>query len=152
MALADAYSNVRRFDAEETMEQCAYKQGHGAAAYALGIDRETIKKNPIEAMKYYQDGVKFGNHDSAATLKSLFITGTWSTLKKEEIAALQAIGVAADPERAHRYDVISDALKINPDLKLSRLDQVLPLPPATLPSWNGIEDAVEPPSTAPPTY
>lgn len=62
------------------------------------------------------------------------------------------MGIEADPERANRYDIIANALEINPDLKLSRLDQLLPLPPAKLPKWNGIEDAMEPESTAPPTY
>jgi TPR repeat protein len=152
MALADAYSNAKRFDSEEMMQQCAYKQGHGAAAYALGIDRETIKKNPKEAIKDYQDGVKFGNRDSASSLQLLFIDGYWATSNKDEKEALKALEITADPERAHRYEVIGDALQINPDLKLTRLDQVLPLPPATLPSWNGIEEAIEPPSTTPPTY
>jgi hypothetical protein len=47
---------------------------------------------------------------------------------------------------------IYDALEINPDLKLSRLDQVLPLPPAQLPPWSGVEDAVTPESYDKPTY
>ena len=57
-----------------------------------------------------------------------------------------------DAERERRYDAIYDALKINPDLKLSRLDQVLPLPPAPLPKWSGVDSAVEPESNGRPTY
>jgi TPR repeat protein len=152
MTLADAYGNAKRFDAQEMMEQYAYKQNHGAAALALGVDRRASKKDFKEAIKYFQDGVKFGNKDCADALSQLFEDGFWITSDMDAKAALRDLGITVDPERAHRYDAIGNALQINPDLKLTRLDQVLPLPPATLPSWNGIEDAVEPPSTAPPTY
>lgn len=57
-----------------------------------------------------------------------------------------------DAERERRYDAIYDTLQINPDLKLSRLDQVLPLPPAPLPKWSGVDSAVEPESNGRPTY
>jgi len=151
MALADAYSNAKRFDAEEIMEQCAYQQGHGAAADALAVKARGSRRYQ-KAIQLYQDGVKFGYRDSASSLQLLFIDGYWSTSNKDEQEALKALGITADPERALRYEVIGDALEINPDLRLTRLDQVLPLPPTTLPSWNGIDDAVEPTSTAPPTY
>lgn len=45
MALASAYNQAARFDDEETMEQCAHRQGHGPAAFALGVDRRAGKKN-----------------------------------------------------------------------------------------------------------
>lgn len=83
MALASAYVKIKRWDAEEAMLMCAYKQGHGPAAYSLDI---------------------------------------------------------------------SDALDVNPDLKLTRLEQVLPLPPSELPSWQGIQDALGPESEDAPTY
>jgi uncharacterized protein len=44
MALADAYGEASRFDAEEAMKQCAYQQGHGPAAFALGVDRRAVKR------------------------------------------------------------------------------------------------------------
>lgn len=72
--------------------------------------------------------------------------------QKDAKAVLAALGVHLDLERSQRYESISDALKINPDLKLSRLDLVVPLPPAKLPRWAGVMGAVEPESTAPPTY
>ena len=152
MALADAYGNARRFEGEEAMLQCAYKQGHGAAALALGVDRRASKKDFKEAIKYFQDGVRFGNKDSADALSQLFEDGSWVTSNKEAKVALISLGITADAERFQRYKAISDALQINPDLKLTRLDQVLPLPPAKLPGWDGIGDAVELPSTALPTY
>ncbi|WP_230427319.1 SEL1-like repeat protein [Collimonas humicola] len=151
MALADAYSNVKRFDAEKIMLQCAYKQGYGAAADALAVKARGSRLYQ-EAIQLYQDGVKFGGYASASSLYLLFDDGNWSTSDKDEKEALKALGITADPERSLRYKAIAEALKINPDLKLIRLDQVLPLPPVKLPSWNGIEDAVEPTSTTSPTY
>ncbi len=151
MALANAYGEAGRVDAEETMLQCAFKQGHGAAAYNLGIKAEGNKRYK-EAIQIYQEGAKFGNPACADALYLLFISGYWKNSSEEKKQAIEALGITADPERANRYLAISDALKINPDLKLSRLDQVVPLPPAKLPKWNSVEDALEPESTERPTY
>jgi uncharacterized protein len=151
MALATAYSNAERFDAEEVMLQCAFQQGHGPAAYTLGIRAENNNQY-IKSLQIYQKGVKFGDRHSAASLELLFTNGYWSSSSNEEKQALKDLGIAVDLERANRYNAIYDALKINPDLKLSRLDEVLPLPPTKLPDWRGFEDALEPESKGPPTY
>lgn len=151
MALADAYAHAHLLDAEEVMEQCAYQQGHGPAAFALGVDRRASKRDFKEAIKYFHEGVKFGDEDCASALEQLFDAGHWVNTDEEGKAALTALGIAADPERSSRYKMIFDALKINPDLRLSRLDRVLPLPPAKLPAWNGIADTLEP-EPAVPTY
>ncbi len=152
MALASAYTKAAHFDAEETMEQCAYRQGHGPAAFALGVDRRAGKKDFKEAIKYFHEGVKFGCRNCADAMDQLFADGHWITTREEGKQALNALGIAVDLERSRRYLAISDALEVNPDLKFSRLDQVLPLPPAKLSDWRGIEDALEPESTAAPTY
>ncbi|MGK5078693.1 DUF6396 domain-containing protein [Janthinobacterium sp. HLX7-2] len=136
---------------EETMLACAYLQGHGAAAYRLGIRAKT-KKKYAEALSMYQEGSKFGNHDSATALYLFFSDGQFNAKNEEEKEIMNALGAHADPERASRYKAIADALEINPDLKLGRLDEVLPLPPTKLPVWNGVADALTPASTAPPTY
>jgi len=65
---------------------------------------------------------------------------------------LQQLGIQVDPERETRYKAIYDALEINPDLRLSRLDTVLPLPPSKLPRWSNIADVVELEPAGPPTY
>lgn len=151
MALASAYLEAGRLADEETMQRCAYEQGHGAAAYELAMLART-RKSYKEAIETFQNGVKFGSANCAAALFLLFDYGHWSTSNDEERDALRQIDITSDHERSRRYRAISDALKINPDLKLSRLDSVLPLPPAELPAWSGIEDAVEPESRGPPKY
>jgi TPR repeat protein len=151
MTLAEAYLKADRRDAEEAMVMCAYRQGHGPAAYDLGMTAKLFK-NFAAALEYYQTGTRFGSKESAVSLRLMFDTKEWSLRDKKDQDALKQLQVLPDPERKRRYDQISDALDLNPDLKLSRLDQVLPLPPTELPAWNGIQDAIEPEPDGPPTY
>jgi TPR repeat protein len=151
MVLASAYVKIKRWDAEEAMVTCAYKQGHGPAAYDLGINAE-LPKNFAAALEFYQAGARFGSKRSAVALSLMFDTKEWNLRNKQDQGALKQLGVLPDPERERRYDQIADALDLNPDLKLTRLDQVLPLPPAELPAWKGIQAAIEPEPDGPPSY
>lgn len=149
MALAGAYGQARRFADEEHMLKCAFAQGHGPAAYTLAM-RQEILGNHLEAARLFQEGVKFGHRESASSLWLLFANGYWSW--KHEVERLKALGFHVDAQRASRYEAISEALLINPDLKLARIDEVLPLPPQELPPWGAVTDAVEPESSSQPTY
>lgn len=151
MALATAYGNAGRLEDEEAMLQCAYQQGYGPAAYALGMNA-AVDRRFKEAINYYHEGIKAGSAECAAVLKLLFMRGHWLNASEDEINSLKELQIFRDLERERRYDTIRDALKINPDLKLARLDTVLPLPPAELPGWSGIEDAVELEPDGPPRY
>ncbi|MBZ2209622.1 SEL1-like repeat protein [Massilia soli] len=151
MALASAYLKAERRDADTALVMCAYRQGHGPAAHKLGI-RADILKNFAAALEFYQAGTRFGSEPSAAALMFMFDTKDWSLRDKQDQVALKELEILPDPERKSRYKQIDQALDLNPDLKLTRLDQVLPLPPAQLPSWNGIQDAIEPEPEGPPTY
>lgn len=151
MALAGAYGKAERRSDEEYMLRCAYQQGHGPAAYELALWAEIQGRNQ-DAIRLYQDGAKFGSYDCAVSLHLLFGEGNWAGAGDKQQQALREIGVQKDAEREHRYAAITDALEINPDMKLGRLDQVLPLPPAELPKWRGIEDAIDPEPSGPPTY
>jgi TPR repeat protein len=151
MALAGAYLKAERRDEEEAMVMCAYKQGHGPAAHDLGVTAEVFN-NFAKALEYYQAGTRFGNEKSAVALRIMFDTKNWSSRDKQEQVALKELEILPDPQRKSRYGQISDALDLNPDLKLTRLDQVLPLPPKALPAWKGIEDAIEPEPDGPPSY
>jgi hypothetical protein len=50
------------------------------------------------------------------------------------------------------HDGPTKRTELNPDLKLTRLDHVLPLPPAELPAWQSINNAIESEPDGPPTY
>jgi hypothetical protein len=151
MALASAYSRAQRLDDARAMKKCAYQQGYGPAAYELAIDA-AIKDQHKEALMFHQEGVKFGCKDCASALWILFEDGYWIPANKEVKSELMGLGINADPERSSRYRAIYDALMINPDLRLKRLDKVLPLPPGELPSWANVSDAVEPEPDDPPSY
>jgi len=152
MALAQVYSEAGRRGDEIIMQQCAYQQGHGEAAYKLALN-SGVNKRYQEGIHLYQEGVKFGSLECARDLGIIFSQGYWWYRdSQDEKDILRSLGIGIDSERKSRYDVIYDALQINPDLKLSRLDKVLPLPPAKLPAWSGVEDAVTPESNGPPTY
>lgn len=56
MTLAGAYANDGRLDNEELMTQCAYQQGHGPAALALGVDRR-VSQNFKESISFFNEGV-----------------------------------------------------------------------------------------------
>jgi uncharacterized protein len=151
MALASAYAHEGRLGDEEAMLLCAYQQGHGQAAYQLGL-KARIKKNYLLAINIYQEGTKFGSQECASSLELLFAHGSWPSSSDEEKDGLTLNKITVDSERSRRYRTIYDALQINPDMKLSRLDEILPLPPAKLPIWNSINDAVVPESEVNPSY
>lgn len=151
MALASAYKKAGRREYEEAMQECAFMQGHGPAAYALGL-RAEARSQFRDAINFYQDGVKFGCADCAGALELLFSRGHWFHAEQEEIDRMKELQITRDPERERRYSAIYDAFKINPDLRLKRLDRLVPLPPAELPQWSGIEVAIEPEPEGPSTY
>jgi uncharacterized protein len=148
MALAEAYREAGRKDAEEQMIQCAYQQGHGPAAAKLGM-RALIRGNHADALRLHQDAVKFGSRESSTYLYLIFGSEEASRFRDE---ILTPLGLGMDLERYRRYLQIDEALGLNPDLKFGRLDSVLPLPPAELPEWRGVQDAMDSEPAGPPTY
>jgi TPR repeat protein len=151
MALAEAYEDAKRHDDALYLRMCAYKQEHGPAAMFLGRDAK-LKGDFSQALKYYQDGARFGNEEAAAALMLFFGVRRWNSYTAEQMSKLRELELKPDAEREKRYQEIDAALELNPDLRLKLLDKVLPLPPAELPPWNGVQDAIEPETDAPPSY
>lgn len=124
--------------------ECAHAQGHGKASYELGLKLNVAAWDPAElqppstspkeqfnrALQILHDGVKFGSEDAANYLFATFDDG--DPLVRRFI----------DPTRARRYKTLADALWRNPDLRFPNLDKVLPLPPASLPQWDGQPDSL----------
>lgn len=131
MALAEAYENAKRHDDALQLRMCAYKQEHGPAADLLGLIAE-VEGRFAEALKYYQDGTRFGNKEAAAALMLFFWSENWNQFTAEEMSTLRELELKPDDERYSRYKIIKNALELNPDLRLKLLDKVLPLPPAEL--------------------
>jgi hypothetical protein len=126
------------------MTKCATEQGYGKAANYLGIDLSTDKRYS-EALAAFQKGVQAGNPQSASFLKNAFDT--------DPSDALYYLGSPRDAERSRRYKVIWEFLTNNDGLnpKVPDIDQIVPLPPAKLPPWDGTfqwqteQEAAKPP-------
>jgi TPR repeat protein len=126
------------------MMGCATDQGYGKAASYLGIDLKTDKLYS-EAVIAFQKGVKVGNSQAARFLANGFNTGPTD--------ALYYLGQDKDSERSRRYKLIGEFIDNNDSLnpKVPDIDQIVPLPPAKLPEWDGTfqwqkeQEAAKPP-------
>ena len=111
---------------------CASEQGLGEASINLGISLQSDKKYS-EAVKVFYQGVKNGDAMSASTLRGGF---SQQTTKDNR---LDFLDLAPDEERSRRYDIIWNYLAKYDYLqpKVPDLDEIVPLPPAKLPEWDG---------------
>ena len=132
---------ISSLDDEETREfrlklmmklyRCASEQGQGNASYWLGMFLPDYHKYD-EAVRAYHQGVKNGNYLSAFILSHAFKAG-------KDKGSNDFLDVEADEERARRYDIINTYLSdyefMSPTVP--DLDDIVPLPPAPLPEWDG---------------
>ena len=113
------------------MRRCAAQQGHGKAALELGVNLKNSEMYP-QALEAFQLGVKGGDEISASTLEDAFL----SPLKTNP---LDYLALAKDPERSRRYKEIGNILGRYSYAQptVPELDEIVPLPPAKLPPWDG---------------
>ncbi|MEQ7921942.1 DUF6396 domain-containing protein [Xanthomonas sp. WHRI 1810A] len=118
-------------DVARHMRRCAAEQGQGRAARALGVDLQT-KKQYRESLEALQLGVAAGDDSSAGRLGEGFGG-------PEPTNELYYMGLQEDLERAARYKTIWRILTrysyAHP--KVPEINDILPLPPAKLPPWDG---------------
>ena len=118
-------------DIARQMRRCAAEQGNGEAALALGINLQG-KTRYQEALEAFQLGVVAGNSTSASFLSA----GFRKPLPTDE---LNYLGQQEDLERAARYKkiwrVLANYSYAHP--KVPEINDILPLPPAKLPAWDG---------------
>ena len=118
-------------DVSRQMRRCAAEQGHGDAASDLGVNLQG-KALYQEALEAFQLGVVAGDESSAGWLEAGFrgppVTDEMHYLAQQE-----------DPERAERYEKIWRILAnySYADPKVPEINEILPLPPAKLPAWDG---------------
>ena len=113
------------------MYRCAAEQGSGKAAIALGVylqDEDEYQK----ALETFQLGVIAGNSNSASRLSKGF-SGPQPDDNMYYLAQQE------DLERAERYEKIWRILAnySYADPKVPEINEILPLPPAKLPAWDG---------------
>ncbi|WP_337059008.1 DUF6396 domain-containing protein, partial [Pseudomonas sp. USHLN015] len=118
-------------DIARQMRRCAAEQGHGEAATDLGVDLK-YRKQFREALEAFQLGVAAGDETSASYLDDGF-RGPAPT------DTLNYLGQDKDLERAERYkaiwSILADYSYASP--KVPEINDILPLPPAKLPPWDG---------------
>ena len=118
-------------DIARQMRRCAAEQGHGDAASDLGVNLVGIGRYQ-EALEAFQLGVAAGDESSASFLDEGFRgpppTDTLYYLSQEK-----------DLERAERYEniwsILADYSYASPTVP--EINEILPLPPAQLPPWDG---------------
>ena len=132
---------ISSLDDEETREfrlklmmklyRCASEQGQGNASYWLGMFLPDYHKYD-EAVRAYHQGVKNGNYLSAFILSNAFKAG-------KERGSNDFLDVETDKERARRYGIIDSYLSTYEFMSptVPDLDDIVPLPPAPLPEWDG---------------
>ncbi len=118
-------------DIARQMLRCAAEQGDGKAAGELGIDMQ-INERYQDAIEAFQLGVAAGDGSSARFLANGF-NGP------EPTNPLYYLAQPADPERARRYKVISKILSNYSYASpvVPEINDIVPLPPAPLPEWDG---------------
>ena len=120
-----------RLNLVKQLRSCASEQGLGEVSSNLGISLQMDKKYQ-EALKVFHQGVKNGDSISALVLSHAFESGV-------QADNLNFLDVSPDDERVKRYHMISSYLSRYDYLqpKVPDLDDIVPLPPAKLPEWNG---------------
>ncbi|CAM8681003.1 MULTISPECIES: SEL1-like repeat protein [Leclercia] len=113
------------------MLYCAAKQEEGKAANSLGNMLAIEKKYP-EAVEAFQLGVRAGDSGSAGFLGHGFAG-------PEPTDRLFYLALEKDSERARRYEQIGKVLAkyswAHPTVP--EINDIVPLPPAPLPEWDG---------------
>ncbi|MFZ4833276.1 DUF6396 domain-containing protein [Rouxiella sp. Mn2063] len=121
----------KALDVASQMERCAAKQGNGKSASMLGITLQD-QGHYQEAMEAFQLGAAAGDSASASWLSAAF-------LDPEPSDELNYMGQQKDEERARRYKaiwrVLSNYSYASP--KVPEINEIVPLPPAKLPAWDG---------------
>ncbi|WP_236234142.1 SEL1-like repeat protein [Pseudomonas tohonis] len=118
-------------DIARQMRRCAAEQGHGDAATDLGVDLK-YDKHFQEALEAFQLGAAAGDEGSAGRL--------WEAFKgPSPTDTVYYLGQDKDLERAERYkaiwSILADYSYASP--KVPEINEILPLPPAKLPPWDG---------------
>ncbi|MFU2059645.1 sel1 repeat family protein [Avibacterium volantium] len=122
-----------RLKLAEQLLQCASEQGLGAASKSLALGFK-IDKRYSEAVRAFHQGVKNGSSSSAHRLAYGF-----DGKRKNDGEDIDFLNLPEDIERSVRYKMIQNYLSTKDYLqpKVPDLDEIVPLPPAKLPPWDG---------------
>jgi TPR repeat protein len=118
-------------DVARQMRRCAAEQGHGDAALELAVNLQG-RRQYRDALEAFQLGVAAGDETSAGWLDDSF-------RGPEPTDELHYLALDKDLDRAERYNkiwsILADYSYAHP--KVPEINDILPLPPAKLPPWDG---------------
>ncbi|MEE5046928.1 DUF6396 domain-containing protein [Pseudomonas alliivorans] len=118
-------------DIARKMRRCAAEQANGQAAGALGVDMKN-EGHYQKALEAFQLGVAAGDETAASFLSKGFRGA-------ESDDRLYYLGQQEDLERSERYkkiwSLLADWSYANPTVP--EINDIVPLPPAKLPAWDG---------------
>ncbi|MEE5071744.1 DUF6396 domain-containing protein [Pseudomonas alliivorans] len=124
-------STKTTWDMSRQMRLCAAQQGNGEAGGNLGVDLSEDEKYK-EALEAFQLGVAGGDESSASFLSKGF-------RESNPHNRMYYLGQKIDLERSDRYQkiwsLLADWSYANPTVP--EINDIVPLPPAKLPAWDG---------------
>ena len=126
------------------MRRCAMNQGHAQSAFHYGVFLKVRHSYP-EAIEGFQAGARNGHGISAG-----FLSGGFATPDPKD--RLYYFALTEDPERSRRYKKINEFLRRYEDFgaKVPDIDNIVPLPPAKLPDWDGTFEWLKKRDSTPP--
>lgn len=135
MRIEDEATFEARLKFANQLEKCSAQNGYWHASIYHGIEMQDQKKYS-EALQAFHNATKQGSPQGALMLKDAF---KFKNVPIEDRAEIDNLELDLDLERSQRYAVIQDYLStydyLNP--KVPDLDDIVPLPPAKLPEWDG---------------
>ncbi|EGH97708.1 SEL1-like repeat protein [Pseudomonas syringae] len=131
-------------DVMQSMYKCAMEQGNGPAGVYYASYSKVIG-HYSDAVTGYHVAIRNGNYDAARNLERAFKGPPPS----EE---LYYMALQRDEERVERLEKVRKFLTDNQYLgpKVPDIDQIVPLPPAKLPDWDGTFEWLKKRESTPP--
>ncbi|MBN6064918.1 hypothetical protein HYE66_00345 [Aggregatibacter actinomycetemcomitans] len=135
MKINDDASHQYRIQIRNKLQECAAEQMYPNADAALMAEAAyTNLKDYKKALFYAHQGTKAGKGTSALSARDIFYS-------KNPKSKYKQWGIPEDKERSRRYGIIYSYLNthahLKPELNVQDLDDIVPLPPAKLPAWDG---------------
>ncbi len=135
MKIKDDASHSFRLKIRDKLQECAATQVFpDAGAAQMTAATYDNRKDYQKALFYSHQGVKAGMTASAQSVSRAFYTDNPQSQYKQW-------GIPEDKERSRRYKIIREFLvthaHLKPELNVHDLDEIVPLPPAKLPNWDG---------------
>ncbi len=129
---------------KDDMWMCASEQGDGYATRKVAERLQEAGKHR-EALEKYQLALAQGDRSSAEVLSKIFVYQTEIAPQRyyQDMIRYNLDLGADDPARSQRYKDILKLFRALPyflsddDEKIPELNQIIPLPPAKLPKWDG---------------